>query len=94
MTSYLIPLARQELLYHMLQTGGRAVCEMTRPAETIHATFDVELTEEHAVVSAECAGQTKVLKLRRRDRANHLHLRDLLQSLANRPDASPAPSTI
>jgi len=67
----------------MLQVGGSAVCGLTRPEQTIHASFDVELTEEHAVVTVEVSGETRQIKLKRKDRANHLHLRDFIQQAAN-----------
>ncbi|UVL73849.1 hypothetical protein [Pseudomonas protegens] len=96
MNSYLLPIAKQELLHHMLQVGGQAACHMTRPAQTIRATFDVELTEDHALVTVEVCGRTEQLQLRRRDHANHLHLRDLLQAVANRqePDDPPVSGLI
>ncbi|WP_246237760.1 hypothetical protein [Pseudomonas akapageensis] len=83
MSGYIVPFAKQELLHHMLQVGGSAVCELHRPEQTIQATFDVELTDETAVVSAELGSHTGQLTLRRKDRANHLHLRDFLQDIAN-----------
>lgn len=88
MNNYLIPLARQELLHHMLQVGGLAVCGLTRPEQTIDATFDVELTAEHAVVTVDVEGKTQHLKLKRKDPANHLHLRDFIQQVANAPAAA------
>lgn len=88
MNSYLLPLARQELLHHVLQVGGSAVCGLTRPEQTIHATFEVELTSEHAVVTVDVAGKTQQLKLKRKDPANHLHLRDFIQQAANAPAAA------
>lgn len=84
MSHYQLPLAKQELLHHMLQIGGQAACFMTRPAETIQATFFVELNTEHVIVSVDVAGRTDQVTLRQGDRANHLHLRDLLQDVANR----------
>ncbi|MDQ0124286.1 hypothetical protein J2W17_003234 [Pseudomonas lini] len=83
MNSYLIPLAKQELLHHMLQVGGAAVCPLQRPEQTIHASFEVELTDDSAVVSVDFGGHTGELTLKRSDRANHLHLRDFIQDIAN-----------
>lgn len=83
MNSYLIPLAKQELLHHMLQVGGAAVCPLQRPEQTIHASFEVELTDDSAVISVDFGGQTGELTLKRSDRANHLHLRDFIQDIAN-----------
>lgn len=75
MNSYLIPLAKQELLHHMLQVGGAAVCPLQRPEQTIHASFEVELTDTTALINVDLGGHTGELTLKRSDRANHLHLR-------------------
>ncbi|WP_237882096.1 hypothetical protein [Pseudomonas sp. PGPR40] len=83
MNNYLIPLAKQELLHHMLQVGGAAVCPLQRPEQTIHASFEVELTDDNAVISVDFGGHTGELTLKRSDRANHLHLRDFIQDIAN-----------
>lgn len=83
MSGYIVPFTKQDFLHHVLQVGGTATCELHRPEQTISATFDVELTEETAVVSAELGGHTGQLTLKRADRANHLHLRDFLQDIAN-----------
>ncbi|EJM93097.1 hypothetical protein PMI34_01902 [Pseudomonas sp. GM74] len=83
MNSYLIPLPKQELLHHMLQVGGAAVCPLHRPEQTIHASFEVELTDDNAVISVDFGGHTGELTLKRSDRANHLHLRDFIQDIAN-----------
>ena len=83
MNSYLIPLAKQELLHHMLQVGGAAVCPLQRPEQTIHASFEVELTDDSAVINVDFGGYTGELTLKRSDRANHLHLRDFIQDIAN-----------
>ena len=83
MNSYLIPLAKQELLHHMLQVGGAAVCPLQRPEQTIHASFEVELTDDSAVINVDFGGYTGQLTLKRSDRANHLHLRDFIQDIAN-----------
>jgi hypothetical protein len=83
MNTYLIPLAKQDLLHHMLQVGGAAVCPLQRPEQTIHARFEVELTDDSAVISVDFGGHTGELTLKRSDRANHLHLRDFIQDIAN-----------
>lgn len=83
MNNYLIPLAKQEFLHHMLQVGGRAVCPLQRPEQTIHARFDVELTDDNAVINVDLGGHSGQLTLKRSDRANHLHLRDFIQDIAN-----------
>lgn len=93
MSAYLIPLAKQDLLHHMLQVGGAAVCPLQRPEQTIHASFEVELTDDNAVISVDFGGHTGELTLKRSDRANHLHLRDFIQDIANGriESAEPAP---
>lgn len=93
MNSYLIPLAKQELLHHMLQVGGTAVCPLQRPEQTIHASFEVELTDTTALINVDLGGHTGELTLKRSDRANHLHLRDFIQDIANGriESAQPAP---
>ena len=83
MNDYLIPLAKQELLHHILQVGGAAVCPLQRPEQTIHASFEVELTDDNAVISVDFGGHSGHLTLKRSDRANHLHLRDFIQDIAN-----------
>jgi hypothetical protein len=93
MNNYLIPLTKQDMLHHMLQVGGGAMCPLLRPEQTIYANFDVELTQNTAVVSVELGGHTGELTLKRTDRANHLHLRDFIQDIANGriESARPAP---
>jgi hypothetical protein len=93
MNSYLIPIAQQDLLHHMLQVGGAAVCPLQRPEQTIHASFEVELTDNSAVINVDLGGHTGELTLKRSDRANHLHLRDFIQDIANGriESAQPAP---
>ncbi|WP_085715666.1 hypothetical protein [Pseudomonas sp. B28(2017)] len=83
MNCYVIPLAKQELLHQMLQVGGAAECPLQRPEQTILAKFDVELTDTHAVISVDFGEHTGQLSLKRSDRANHLHLRDFIQDVAN-----------
>jgi hypothetical protein len=83
MNNYLVPLAKQELLHHMLQVGGAAVCPLQRPEQTIHANLEVELTDNKVVISVDLGGHTGELTLKRSDRANHLHLRDFIQDIAN-----------
>lgn len=92
MNSYLIPLAKQELLHHMLQVGGTAVCPLHRPEQTIHASFEVELTDGRAIISVDFGDHTGELTLKRSDRANHLHLRDFIQDIANGRIESAAPT--
>jgi hypothetical protein len=67
----------------MLQVGGTAVCPLQRPEQTIHACFEVELTDDNAVINVDLGGHSGHLTLKRSDRANHLHLRDFIQDIAN-----------
>ena len=94
MNDYLIPLSQQEILHHFLQVGGAAVCPLRRPEQTIHARYEVELTELNVVINVELGDHTGELTLKRRDRANHLHLRDFIQDIANGriESAAPAPT--
>ena len=77
----------------MLQVGGAAVCPLQRPEQTIHASFEVELTDTTALINVDLGGHTGELTLKRSDRANHLHLRDFIQDIANGriESAQPAP---
>jgi len=83
MSGYAIHLAKQELLNHMLQVGGRAAVHLHSPEQVIEASFEIELTDTHARCTVELGGHTGQLTLRRTDRANHLHLRDFIQDMAN-----------
>lgn len=93
MNSYLIPIAKQDLLHQMLQAGGAAVCPLLRPEQTILAKFEVELTDVNAVISVDLGEHTGELTLKRSDPANHLHLREFIQDIANGriESAEPAP---
>lgn len=84
MSAFSVPLVRQELLHHMLQVGGSAVCGLSRPETSMQASFDVELTTDLAIVHVDADGRKGTIKLRRNDRANHLHLRDFIHEVANR----------
>lgn len=83
MSAYSLPLARQELLHHMLQVGGDATCDLIRPEQTMRAEFSVELTPSWTIVEVNVAGRKDCIKLRRNDQANHLHLRDFIHEVAN-----------
>lgn len=100
MSNYSIHIAKQELLHHMLQVGGLAVVHLEQPEQVISATFNVELTDTHARCTVQLGGHTGEITLRRPDRANHLHLRDFIQDIANGriesaapADPQPSPST-
>jgi hypothetical protein len=85
MNKFSIPLVRQDLLHHVLQVGGEAVCGLSKPEQTIQAELAVEFTPDTTTVRVEVAGREGTIKLRRNDRANHLHLRDFIQEVANSP---------
>ncbi|MNG29652.1 hypothetical protein D3C84_1151220 [compost metagenome] len=55
----------------------------------------MELTDDSAVISVDFGGYTGELTLKRSDRANHLHLRDFIQDIANGriESAEPTPPT-
>ncbi|WP_339514492.1 hypothetical protein [Pseudomonas sp. RL_15y_Pfl2_60] len=92
MSCYDIPLSKQELLHHMLQVGGKAVVHLHSPEQVIQANFEVELTETQIRCNVEIGGHCGEVKLRRSDRANHLHLRDFILDMANGDIESAAPS--
>lgn len=83
MSAYRIPLARQELLHHMLQVGGAATVELSRPDQTLRADFTIELTDATAVIAIKIGDRSDQLTLKRRNRANHLRLRDFIEQIAN-----------
>lgn len=85
MSAYSLPLAKQELLHHMLQVGGDATCDLIRPQQTMRAEFTVELTPSQTIVQVDVAGRKDTIRLRRDDPANHLHLRDFIHEVANVP---------
>lgn len=83
MSQYSVPFAKQELLHHILQVGGSATCPLYRPETSINADIDVELCDESTHIKIALGDVTGSLTLKRRDRANHLHLRDFIQDVAN-----------
>jgi len=85
MSAYSLPLARQELLHHMLQVGGEATCDLIRPEQTMRAELSVQLTSAMTIVEVSVGGRKDSIRLRRNDRANHLHLRDFIHEVANPP---------
>lgn len=96
MSHYSIHLAKQELLNHMLQVGGSAVVHLHSLEQVIEAHFTVELTATHAITKVALGEHQAELTLRRPDRANHLHLRDFIEDIANgrheSADPRPAPA--
>lgn len=83
MSAYCVPFARQELLHHMLRTGGCAVCELVDGQRRIQASFNVELTDNLALVKVALGDQTGELSLRRASQGNHVRLRNFLEEIAN-----------
>lgn len=94
MNHYSIPLAKQELLHHMLQVGGSAAVHLHSLEQVIEAHFTVELTDAQAIIKVELGQHKAELTLRRADRANHLHLRDFIEDIANgrHESAEPRPA--
>lgn len=91
MNHYSIPLAKQELLHHMLQVGGAAAVHLHSLEQVIEAHFIVELTDTQAITKVKLGDHQAELTLRRTDRANHLHLRDFIEDIANGRHESAAP---
>lgn len=96
MTYYTIPLAKQELLHHMLQAGGTAAVHLHSQQQIIEASFTVELTDTQAITKVTLGEHQAELTLRRSNRANHLSLRDFIEDIANgrheSADPRPAPA--
>jgi len=96
MRHYSIQLAKQELLHHMLQVGGSAVVHLHSLEQVIEAHFTVELTDTQAIAKVKLGEHQAELKLRITDLANHLHLRDFIEDMANgrheSADPRPAPA--
>ena len=94
MNHYSIPLAKQELLHHMLQVSGAAAVHLHSQEQVIEAHFTVELTDAQAIIKVELGQHKAELTLRRADRANHLHLRDFIEDIANgrHESAEPRPA--
>lgn len=96
MTYYTIPLAKQELLHHMLQVGGSAVVHLHSLDQVIEASFTVELNDTQATIKVTLGEHQAELTLRRANRANHLALRDFIEDIANgrheSADPRPAPA--
>lgn len=91
MNYYTIPLAKQELLHHMLQAGGAAAVHLHSQHQIIEASFTVELTDTQAITKVTLGEHQAELTLRRTNRANHLALRDFIEDIANGRHESAAP---
>lgn len=83
MSDFLIPFARQELLRHMLQTGGKAICPLQWAKTAVSAHIDVELTEEVAIIQVKLGDLRGQLTLQRTAPTGYLQLRDFIQDIAN-----------
>ena len=96
MNYYNIPLAKQELLHHMLQVGGTAAVHLHSQQQIIEASFTVELSDSQATIKVTLGEHQAELTLRRTNRANHLALRDFIEDIANgrheSADPRPAPA--
>lgn len=91
MNYYTIPLAKQELLHHMLQVGGTAAVHLHSQQQIIEASFTVELSDTHATIKVTLGEHHAEQTLRRANRANHLALRDFIEDMANGRHESASP---
>ncbi|WEJ22984.1 hypothetical protein N0B28_06780 [Pseudomonas sp. SD17-1] len=83
MNAFVIPFAQQDLLHQVLAAGGVTSCPLYRPAVQFDAEIEVELSDEHAHIKVAFRELSGSLTLPRSDRANHLHLREFIQDVAN-----------
>jgi hypothetical protein len=91
MSQYSIPLAKQDLLHHMLQVGGAAVVHLRSPERLIEATFTVERGIERTVTDVQMGEHRGSIALPTKNHANHLLLRDFIEDMANGRHESAAP---
>ncbi|MFW3895920.1 hypothetical protein [Pseudomonas bharatica] len=88
MSAYQVPLGSVMLLQQVLEKGGTTTCPVRRQQDWDIATIDAEVNQDTASVRVEFKSLARRLRLQRGDSANHLHLRDFIQDLANdRSDA-------
>lgn len=83
MSTYQVPLANVMRLQHILEKGGKATCPVRRTEDWDIVTVTGEVDQGTAILQAEFKSAVRTLKLQREDSANHLHLRDFIQDLAN-----------
>lgn len=95
MSAFVVPFPKQDLLHQVLAAGGTITCPLYSPTTQFDADVEVELSDEHAYIKVAFRGLTGSLTLPRGDRANHLHLRDFIQDVANgRTEAGRTPQAI
>ncbi len=83
MSAYHVPLANVMRLQHLLEKGGKATCPVRHTEDWETVTITAEVDQGTATFQAEFKSAIRTLKLQREDSANHLHLRDFIQDLAN-----------
>lgn len=83
MSAYQVPLGNVMLLQQILKDGGSTVCPIRRFEGWDTATVSATVEADSTSVQVEFKSVTGKLMLQRGDSANHLHLRDFIQDLAN-----------
>ncbi|MFV2946445.1 hypothetical protein [Pseudomonas japonica] len=83
MSAYQVPLASVMLLQHLLEKGGSGTCTVRRPEDQDQATITAEVGAGAVALQVEFKSVIRNLRLQPGDSANHLHLRDFIQDLAN-----------
>lgn len=83
MSAYQVPLANVMRLQHILEKGGKAICPVRRTDDWDNVTITAKIDQGTTILQAEFKSAIRTLRLQREDSANHLHLRDFIQDLAN-----------
>ncbi|WP_052969500.1 hypothetical protein [Pseudomonas sp. 21] len=83
MNDFTISLATHELLHHMIQVGGLAVCKLEREASAITANFEVLLEGDTTRVKVLIGDYNGEINLVSGFPSNHIKLRNFLEDIAN-----------
>lgn len=83
MNDFTISLATHELLHHMIQVGGLAVCKLEREASAITANFEVLLEGDTTRVKVLIGDYNGEINLVSGFPSNHIKLRTFLEDIAN-----------
>lgn len=83
MSVFVIPFGKQGLLHQVLSTGGSTRCPLYCPSVQLDADIEIELSSGQVHIKVAFGELTGSLTLSHNDRANHLHLRDFVQDVAN-----------